>query len=278
MRIKKITIGVLVFFQLMSSCALQKTHKTKTGLHGQVESRSSFIYSQVIEKSGEIEPVSSKARHSFTRFNQDGLLMEEIKYSSDNSIRSLKLYEYDENENKIEEREYYNSGNLRFKSIYIYSNEGRNVEVKYWNYQYNGDYVSNVKTLKHNNNGNLIEFIHVSKKIIYKYDDRNNLIEELSFHPNDSLFSKITYMYGKFGANEMIVNNSDDTSRNGRTLFKRDSHGNIIEVVRYDVDGKLGINTTNVFEYDKRGNIIKYIEYQDGAPRFMSITKYKYFD
>ena len=267
-------------FQLISCSVLQKTYQTETGLQGKVESKTSSIYLQVIdEKSGKTIPVSRKVPYSVTRFNQDGLLIQVIKYDSDDNIRSLKLYEYDDNDNKVEEREYYNSGKLRFKSIYNYSNEGRNVEVEYWRYQPNGDYVSNIKTLKYNNNGKLLEFIHISKKIIYKYDLQNNLTEELSFSPGGNLFSKITYAYDKQGiVNEMIVDNSEDTFRNGRTLFKHNNQGDFIEIIRYDADGKLGIKTTKTIEYDMQENPIKSTEFQDGVLKYVSVIKYKYFD
>lgn len=280
MRIKRIIVGALVLFQLMSSCALQKTYQTETGLQGKVESRTSFIYSYVIdEKSGKTVPVSNEVPYSVTCFNQDGLLVQVIKYDSDDNIRSLKLYEYDDNDNKTEEREYYNSGNIRFKSTYSYSNEGRDVEVKYWNYQHNGDYVSNVKTLKYNNNHDLIEFNHTRKKIIYKYDNQNNLVEELSYRPDGNLFSKITYTYDKQGiVNEMIVDNSEDTFRNGRTLFKHNNQGDFIEIIRYDADGKLGIKTTKTIEYDMQGNRIKSTDFQDGVLKYESVMEYKYFD
>ncbi len=107
-----------------------KKHIRQTqGFKGKVESRTSFIYSYVIdEKSGKTIPVSNEVPYSVAYFNQDGLLLQVIKYDSDDNIRSLKLYEYDDNNNKAEEREYYNSGNIRFKSTYKYSNEGRDVK------------------------------------------------------------------------------------------------------------------------------------------------------
>ncbi len=136
-----------------------------------------------------------------------------------------------------------------------------------------------LKTLKYNSNHDLIEFNHTSKKIIYKYDNQNNLIEELSYSPNGNLFSKITYTYDKQGiVNEMIVDNSEDTFRNGRTLFKHNNQGDFIEIIRYDADGKLGIKTTKTIEYDMQGNRIKSTDFQDGVLKYVSVMEYKYFD
>jgi len=76
-------------------------------------------------------------------------------------------------------------------------------------------------------------------KTLYKYDTRNNVIEENSYYEEDGqkhIFSK--------------------------TVYKYDSRNNMVEYVYYDANPELKIKRKYIYKYDSRNNKIEEAKYE----------------
>lgn len=138
----------------------------------------------------------------------------------------------------------------------IFNIKGNIIELNYYN--------SNVKHIyKYDNKENLIEihFIHddsvLTRKNILVYDDKGNMIVEESMRKVLAVtsFSKDIYKYDKKG--NMIENNTymNDGSLVKKYLYSYDDKGNMIEKSSYNADGNL--SWRNNYKYDDKGNIIE---------------------
>ena len=167
-----------------------------------------------------------------TTLNKNGDLIEDIAYNDNDTIISKITIQYDEKGNDIGQ---------------FYKLSG----------------IVHVNTTIHNvydNNGNITkkttyDKLHLdSTIIIFKYDDKNHMIEEFSNY--DSI--KTTYKYDEIGN---IIERTEYNSKgkiNYKEAYKFDNNGKKIESLIHSYDSQYVQHRK--FIYDNNGNIIEFIQ------------------
>jgi hypothetical protein len=152
----------------------------------------------------------------------------EVRHSHEQSLVSKRSYLYDETDVRTRQivEWYSGDGALEFTWIHIYDDRGNVIEQVYrhhgkdfrtrWSYTYAGEderasetfynslgaVFSGTRTVKeYDSQGRLIETIRYDcrdrqqSRAKYRYNERGDLTESISFNPDDSLYSKTTYEY-----------------------------------------------------------------------------------
>ena len=192
----------------------------------------------------------------------------EIRYSrSDGSLTLRITYAYDDKGRKIEEAHYFPDGTLEWRENYSLDEKGNTVEE--------------VLTQQvHPEHFNPKRYdVYVTTKRIFKYDARNNPIEEKHLYPDGSLYA--TWVR-TFDAKDRLTKEirTDKQSRpEDLTINTYDSRGKLVEETHYsnfcyNRDGSMcegtltteaGVfyyGTKTTYESDPTGNWIKQIEYK----------------
>lgn len=114
----------------------------------------------------------------------------------------------------------------------------------------------------------------ISSKILYKYDDKNNLIEEETYY-GDELSSRELYKYDD--KDNLIEKTTLDPEGKLtlRQLYKNNDRGNIIEERHHNNEDVL--YNKIVFEYDQKNNVTEENHY-DADDLHCRKFKYKYDD
>ena len=200
---------------------------------------------------------------SKTYYKRDSLgkILAEIKFNSLGGFIREDLYKYDTFGNKIEWSTRDSSGSLRGKQIWEYDQQGKlfldyGFRSQYGNTDstiYRFDTISHKKVVKmrqsnsttcfftYNENGDQIEMrIYdnlkniLEDKMVSCYDNRGNLLEDLWYKNDTSLY--ITYKYKYDDDNNQIeyYYHETDPKYNRKTTYKFDNRNNIIEEVEYN--------------------------------------------
>ena len=100
-----------------------------------------------------------------------------------------------------------------------------------------------------------IEKVGLSKKEIFKYDEKGNKTEENLYNSNESLSKKITFKYDEEGKLiEENLYNSDESLKN-KAIYNYDKKGNLIELIWYNANGSFNCKYT--YNCDEKGNIME---------------------
>ena len=100
------------------------------------------------------------------------------------------------------------------------------------------------------------------KNLQITFNEKGNKLEENSFNPYGSLFSKYTYKYDDKG-NQIEKNSfNSDGSLDSKYTYKYDDKGNIIEENSFISDVNLDDKYTYKYTYDQQGNWIQQIAYK----------------
>jgi hypothetical protein len=174
-------------------------------------------------------------KYSF-KYDSKGNEIEEICYSSDD-FSNLKFNKITkEMVNEIDSADYSALTKLGFHYFYEYKYHKNKIIYKLSHYE-----SYDKKTLyKYNNKGNLIEEIEyisdssVYKKYNYKFNSKNQLIEFISYKGDSSIDYKETYQYNEKGDVILEVIYKKNNSINYQYKVKYDKYGNTIEKVRYN--------------------------------------------
>lgn len=247
----------------------------KRNLKGRVKSLKEFSYNGHV-KSEEI--IKEKLREGICLFfDRHENNIKATYYKSDMSVQAIFDYDYDSNGNLTEMRHSDYMGMLKSKEVFAYDRQGNKVkEVRYdsngktisneaYSYDLKGNKVEEINynlngemarkfTYLYDDNENLKEIIEnkldgefiVIWRCSYKYDNHNNIIEELSFQnelPSESHKCK-------YELNGNVFKESIYYDESGRVSWSQecitDKNG------RYIKDAN---NST--YEYDDKGNLIE---------------------
>ena len=129
------------------------------------------------------------------KYNKNNKVIKIVEYDSKNSIDTKTLYNYDRKDNLIEETIYYKSGPTEVKYIYKYNNFNQKIEsIHYFDKK-------------------------TSFRDFYKYDEKGNMIEEISLNADNTQFSRVTIKYDIDGYEiENIFYDNNDVPKS-RTEF-----------------------------------------------------------
>jgi len=285
---KTIIVGLFLILFFVG-CKSEKTENdlTKANLKGKVKSVKEISY-YTKDKFGEAIKDEKYQQIEFY-FNEQGYITEKternfktsgysfssykketLKYNQQNNIvekyiyndvlgetTSIITYQYDENENLIEEKQSDENGKLWSRSIFKYDKNNNQIEYERYNY-FSDEELSYKYVYKYDEKGNKTEENiynsdgELESKSIYKYDNRGNKIEENNYSSNGKLEEKFIYKYDNKG------NKTEENKYNSigeleyKSIYKYDSKGNKIEAKSYNSDDTLTYEWT--CEYDKKGN------------------------
>ena len=248
----------VVILASISSCSDTKSiHLDEIKLKGKVKSIKETSY-EAIQKDGEIvigkRAKPSWKKDSYRGFNRKGELTEELVYNTDGSLRSISTLKTI-NKNSVSESIFKPSGELKFRQISNYNDNGKLVEKV----RFNLDGETLVRNLyRYDENGNRIEDLQYfntnenpSIKTTYKYDELGNKVEEFMYNPEDRLIAK--------------------------WLSKYNDQNSLVEENYYYADGSLSAQEVYSYEFDKKGNWTKQIIVSNEVPKYIVIREIKYY-
>jgi hypothetical protein len=218
-----------IFLLFLFSCSHHKNDLAKAHLKGEVKS--------IVES---YEPASKEAEpkyKNFLAYNEDGNLVEGKLYYNDSLIFN-NVFVYD-GKNKLVEKNIYNADSLQEKIRYSYSSSDNIAGSLDYNFK-NKTVVKYIYTYDNRNNiteidgWNSIDSVKKTNtlKNNYKYDDKDNVIEERHFDIKGNLV--------------------------GKPLSTYDGQGNLIAVDIYgQAFNRGGQKFTYKYDFDKTGNWIK---------------------
>ncbi len=255
-------INILLILFVFPSCSNhQKTddeNERDKMLSNKVKKMTEFttsVYSGIDQK----EYISS-----VVFFDNKGCLSRETKYAPDGSTESSTTCEYDLNGNRIvtkgsiadssaykETRSYDGDNNrielihflsvntYKYRNIASYDKEGRMIGLDwYWpsglcekrKYSYEND--TKIKEEAFSPTGDLLY------SWAYKYDKNNNLIEAVQHNANNSVLSKILYVYGNYNLLAKKTFYAGESVQNSQT-YEYNKHGLLVGKADYNPYGKI---------------------------------------
>jgi len=192
---------------------------------------------------------------------------------------TLSFYEIVYN-NEIEvKRNFYDKTNiLTGYHLSVYDSVNRLVQKKVFD-EY--DLLTSSTSYEYDNNGNrLSESVYLATKIaykyVYRYNVRNQLVEEGHFDENNICIATITYSYNK-DANILEIKHFDkDNYLTNSYVFDYNSEGVLTE--KKKITDKLIYKTSYIYDTDKFNNWVKRIEYVDDSPVKVTLRDIEYFN
>lgn len=230
------------------------------------------------------------------------------QYERKINIIGKTIYKYDENNLRIEKRNYDKSGSLEIKIIYNYDENGNEVEKKLINkngsligktlFEYNKKN-NKIKEIKFDENGKLKTIVNSkydeneNQSVVVTYDSTNRILsktvyntienkkgkeQEYNFYnSNDVFMKKIIFKEDVNGFSLGISEFYSDGTLYYKSENINDSKGNVIESKLSIPEKKLSSKTTYEYEFDEKDNWTKKIEYKNGIAETMTIRVFKYY-
>lgn len=250
-----VVLTIVTFSFLIGSCSIGKKENdwTELKLNGKVKSIKEISY-EAVYRFGEIAKGKKKGipnsyiNDKYLLFNQKGNKIEEIEYKSDGSIKSKRLYNYDDKNYLIGKNSNKSDGSNFSKSTYTYNEKGKLIE-------------------------NITDSLDFRTKTIFKYDNRNNLIDKSWYSKNGSLSGKYTYKYNTKDYKTEKNSYSREGNLKSNKKYKYDSKNNLVEENKYDSKGSHSRRTR--YTYNEKGYLIEVKSYHsDGSIALNYIYKY----
>jgi len=168
---------------------------------------------------------------------------------------------FDEKGNQLSEEIYGSRGDLESKVLFDHSKANTTIYILY------GDLMKYIS--KFDNKGNQIEFSSYPDdstargsepykfKFIYRYNDKNNLVETDSYSHRNVPDEKTIFNYNE--SNQLIekywTRFLAEGERNEKTILKYSPNGNQIESETFDLNGNLKFSETTTYSsIDDQGN------------------------
>ncbi len=258
-------IKQLLLMSILSLSLLGFSENNKKGndliflkLKGNVKSLKEFAY-KAIDESGKITK-GEKLRNL---------------ESMDDEYDYYKVF--DENGNIIEVISYDSAGRRVERTTYIYDKNGNEIEVIDYYYDYSVELLSRKRTFKYDEDENIIEEIwydpSIAGQYIYKYNEEGNMIEKVWYNPDGGIIEKKAYKYDENSNMIKEIEYDSDGKSDITVTNKYDQNGNVIEKIEYDSDGKL--YNTVTYKNDKNGNMIEG-NWLDAEGNIQEKVSYKY--
>ena len=212
------------------------------------------------------------------KYDNKNKILEENFVLGDNS--DVAKYLYDVNDNNIE-LTYYRNGEIAIKHVNIFDSKHNLIDYRL--YEYDGSL--RFKILSKFNNKNLkIETENyylngnsftISNKKTNKYDNKGNLIEEKSYDEKGNLNYTYKFVYDdKNNEIEKILSKDNIITKDKRNF---DEFGNCIEGIEYSNDN-FKSKFANNYKYDKKGNWIQRIHLTNDVVKSIVERKIKYYN
>ncbi len=219
-----------------------------------VKTLSILKFDFIVDENGNPELNEEGLKYSQATFDEDGRILEEIKFDPFGSVqehykkeylqdgRIHKEYSFDENDDILEENEYHYE-NDKLKNISISYQDG-SVDTENFIYDTEG------KLLEKNL---VTDEDEIESKTLYVYLE-GKMIGERSYDEDGELFLEKKMKYNEKGllTDEEFLN--EEEGEKYRILNVYDEKGNLVEMKRYDNDDQLVEKTS--FTLDHKNRII----------------------
>jgi hypothetical protein len=261
--------GLILVSILFFSCSekKEKNDLILKNLKGRVESIQQFVY-MVSLKLGKVQKDTLISK-SVLKFNNTGYKIEESYYKANGSIDNQSIYEYDGNNNLIEDSGYEHPMVCSLIPSLV-TDENSLVRFNY-KYTYKDDKEGNHVEINRNRDGIMVS------KYFNKYDGNGKLIEMDEYTMRDSIGQKSIYRYSDNGKVIEEKWYTEDDKLTEIHIEKCDDNGNCIEESTYNKDSALEFK--QAMEYDNIGNKILITIYKkDGTVGYTYAYRYNTFD
>lgn len=260
---KKI-ISILTLFITFLGHSQPKTDLQKENLRGNVLSVREIAYEVTYNEQGQMvngEIEDNTALNSLIIFNKQGYITENIFYDIENKEESRVKITHFTTQGARQEAVWEEKGGVSTKATFQYDEKG-NLSEEILHHK-EGNHHSKYK---YDEKGNLIKINFTIKSLesdfifeyLFKYNKKNQVIEEISYNKDKQMISKILKKYNKQGdyikKTELFP---DENSKKKEKLSK--------------------VTHSYQYTYDKNGNWIKKIEYQGKEPIQIYEREIKYF-
>lgn len=252
---------------IINGCATDRPVELKNdlsdmNLKGDIKSIKEYSF-EAVEIAGELRNGRRKTESTSSfdyfdkviLFNNDGNIMEEERYRSDDKLVGKQDYKYNAEGKKVEVNRYNMDGVLNLKVVYKYDNKGKMTEES-----------------KYNANGSL--FLTTSNK----FDTDQNMIEESAMTSTGGLFSRSTYDYDD---NKNIIE-ANFYDFNGELERKKtyiyNDRGDVVEENNHLPDGSPAGKRTYTYEYDSLDNWTRKIIILNERPAYIIQREIEYYD
>lgn len=198
----KYTALLLAVWVIQSCSVIQlENDRTRENLRGKVKSFSELSYEAIV-RSGHVEKGRCKRKMEydydiFIKYDENGNIIVQKWYNSNDSLLGKLIYTYDHRGNKIEKNAYSSDGSLYNKYIYAYNQMGNQIEEKLYNSK---GILTNKNTYTYDDKANLTEHTEYGSagfyvKNTYAYDEQGNQIEQNRYNADGSLEKKYSRAY-----------------------------------------------------------------------------------
>ena len=203
-------------------------------------------------------------------FNENKDVLEKEAYDSNRKLRTKDTYKYDGNNNLLEWIELVKSEkpDRGYKHTYKFKYDDTNKKIK--QEEYHTDSTTTLfkySIYKYDDQDNLIKDItYLSDTVggmrIYKYDEQSRMIENVYYDDDCSfIYQKFTYKYYD-NMNDCTTFTPQGELRT--VTYTYDNNNNILEMDYNNVDEDTPGQTVK-FKYDKYDNLIESIEYNEAG-------------
>lgn len=205
-----------------------------------------------------------------SRYDDNGKLIKETGFDGTSDFQNDYIYN---SEGKLEQITYLMDKRISEKRIF--KHEGNMTNITVYN---NADEIISYLTLKYDDSDNVIEEVvyntdkKPTEKKLYVYDNDNHVISEVKYR-GDNFYYKLTYLYNSKGE---LTNIDEENPNEGRYLKKQffyDSNDNLIEMRwRRNADEDFSLRT---YQYDNDDICSQYETYYP-VTKFRVLTKLNY--
>jgi hypothetical protein len=210
------------------------------------------------------------------KYNPEGDLIERVWKNYKEKVSNKSVYSYDDDGNKIEEKHSNTDGSLDLMSTYNYNSKGNRIEEINYKFKPNGKIEVHKEIYKYDDKDNKIEnhFSNPDGFGYCKYDRLANLTEYFYYRPNENKYQREISLYvGKDKKKEWIQVISENNQIK-RWTVKYNDKGNEIETIYVKPDGTISV-FKSVYKYDDKGNITEETQF-DSDGRLIKKTTSEY--
>ncbi|MCF7792518.1 MAG: hypothetical protein K9N09_01165 [Candidatus Cloacimonetes bacterium] len=210
-------------------------------------------------------------------YDEDGNMLEEKQFGANDDLLGKYIFEYDEKGYKIKSQEIDTDGNVTTTYKYVNNNDGKPVEQKI----FDGDEQRNHTKIEYDENGNLTkswlydEDDNLKETNILTYNENDKPVTMISENKIDEVIKKYDYVYNDIDKvsqvelyeNAVLVRSED---------YEYNEHGDD-KWMKFDLEGTI---TTYRYEYkyDDQGNWAEKIEYKNDEPDIKYIREITYYE
>lgn len=200
--------------------------------------------------------------YNIKNYNPDGTTKSSYTYSSNGDVKHFSEYDYDAQGNMIEERHYFNQGELSFKREYLPGEKTRKTTYNYDGSFWVEEFAPDGKVIgeySYDSNGQLEYFYE------YTYDNEGNKATESQYTNNGTL--SVKKEYGYYGV-EQAYHYTESGEIKFRIETKYEAYGEALIEKCYDSDNNL--LAERPYTGGEAGEIIYYVT--DSKLRMAIIT------